>query len=65
MMAIILGLYLFLWGSKKERKIETSLPKSVNRSEVKLNKNNELLCAQLTATVVPTASPLSHGSDND
>ncbi|XP_019103911.2 WAT1-related protein At1g43650 [Beta vulgaris subsp. vulgaris] len=62
MLAIIVGLYFFLWGSRKEKKIESPLPKSV-KGEIQVMKSYEREGSQLSATVVPTTSPVSHSSD--
>lgn len=64
MLAIIVGLYFFLWGSRKEKKIESPLPISV-KGEIQVMKSYEREGSQLSATVVPTASPVSHSSDDE
>uniref|UniRef100_A0A7C9EPA1 WAT1-related protein n=1 Tax=Opuntia streptacantha TaxID=393608 RepID=A0A7C9EPA1_OPUST len=71
MAVIIVGLYSFLWGSRGETKEEPTLPKSgSNRSrgrgvvlEGQTEVGVELGDPHFTATVVPTASPLSLTDD--
>ncbi|KAL2921610.1 hypothetical protein RDABS01_013101 [Bienertia sinuspersici] len=62
MLVIITGLYSFLWGTSKTEKTKTPLPKSVNGEEA--SKGIELGGAQVTATVVPTASSTSDDDEN-
>uniref|UniRef100_A0A803L273 EamA domain-containing protein n=1 Tax=Chenopodium quinoa TaxID=63459 RepID=A0A803L273_CHEQI len=64
MLVIIVGLYAFLWGSGTGKKTELTLPKSSN-NEGEAAKSNELARSQMSATVVPTASPISHVSQSD
>ncbi|XP_021725715.1 WAT1-related protein At1g09380-like [Chenopodium quinoa] len=64
MLVIIVGLYAFLWGSGTGKKTKLTLPKSSN-NEGETAKSSELARSQMSATVVPTASPISHVSQND
>ena len=63
MVVIIAGLYSFLWGSGRQRETDASLPKSASIGGGRAA-GTELVGSQLTAIVVPTASPVSH-SDNE
>ncbi|KAJ8446392.1 hypothetical protein Cgig2_019285 [Carnegiea gigantea] len=63
MVVIIVGLYSFLWGSGRQRETDPLLPKSANIGGGSAA-GTELVGSQLTAMVVPTASPVSH-SDNE
>ncbi|CAO2838468.1 unnamed protein product [Amaranthus hypochondriacus] len=64
MLVIILGLYLFLWGGSKEKITASILPKSYVNEEKSSKISDQTVVVQSTATVVPTASPVSHGSDH-
>ncbi|CAO2821398.1 unnamed protein product [Amaranthus hypochondriacus] len=60
MLVIVLGLYLFLWSSNDNKRVESSQPKSHNEDENPAQgNNNELGGLHLSATIVPIASPIT------